>query len=69
MAINRDRIDKNAFSIQPLSASSEDNAFWHSKTPYERLEALELQRQIIYGYRPSSARLQRFLTITQRSSS
>jgi len=40
-------------------------AYWLSKTPYERLQATELMRQIIYGYDPSATRLQRVLEIAQ----
>jgi hypothetical protein len=69
MAIILDiRIDKTALTITGLSRTSGDEEYWLSKTPYERLQALDLMRQIIYGYDPSTTRLQRVLTITQRSS-
>ncbi len=61
------RIDKTAFSVTPLDdeADEDEKAYWLSKTPQERLQALELMRQIIYGYDPSSTRLQKVLTITE----
>jgi len=43
-----------------------DIEFWKSKSPSERIEAIELMRQINFGYDPSTERLQRFFTITQR---
>ena len=62
------RMDKTAFSVTSLSAAEGDEkTYWLSKTPEERLEALEFLRQIAYGYDPSSARLQRVLEITQLS--
>ena len=62
------RMDKTAFSVTSLSAAGdEEKVYWLSKTPEERLEALEFLRQIAYGYDPSSARLQRVLEITQLS--
>jgi len=61
------RIDKTAFSVTALSdeIDKEEIKYWLSKTPQERLQALELTRQIVYGYDPSSTRLQRVLTITE----
>jgi acyl-CoA reductase-like NAD-dependent aldehyde dehydrogenase len=35
--------------------------YWHSRTPQERLRALELMRQEAYGYDPATARLQRVI--------
>ena len=63
------KIDRAAFSIASLSDETDEKAYWLSKTPYERLEALEWMRQVIYGYSPSTTRLQRILTLTQFPSS
>jgi hypothetical protein len=59
------RMDKTAFSVSSLDDESDERDYWLSKTPYERLEAIEIMRQIIYGYNPSSTRLQRLLTVAQ----
>jgi len=61
-------MDKSAFSVRPLSAESDEREYWLSRTPQERLEALETMRQIVYGYDPSTARLQRTLEVVQRQS-
>ena len=50
-----------------LFEESDEKSYWFSKTPYERLAAVEFMRQIIYGYDPSTTRLQRVFEITQRS--
>lgn len=43
-------------------ADEADRRYWHSRTPDERLLALELMRQSAYGYEYStSRRLQRVL--------
>jgi hypothetical protein len=63
------KIDRTAFTVASLFDQSDEKSYWLSKTPYERLQAVELMRQIIYGYDPSATRLQRVLEITQRSSS
>jgi hypothetical protein len=60
------KLDKRAVTVASLSDASDDKAFWLSKTPYERLAALELMRQIVYGYSPSSTRLQKVLEVAQR---
>jgi hypothetical protein len=59
------KVDRTAFVVTSLRESDEKE-YWLSKTPLERLQALELMRQIIYGYDPATARLQRVLEITQR---
>ena len=59
------KMDKSVFSIISLSEESDEREYWHSKTPYERLEAVELMRQINYGYDPTATRLQRVLEVAQ----
>lgn len=61
------KLDKKVISITSLMDPSDEKEFWLSKTPYERLEALETMRQIIYGYDPVTIRLQRFFEVTERS--
>ena len=58
----RTKLDRAHFSVAKLH-DSDEKAYWLSKTPAERLEALELMRQMIYGYDPARTRLQRVLTI------
>ena len=60
------RVDRGAFRIDSLSDDdSGERAYWKSKTPQERMEYLELLRQINYGYDPATARLQRVLEIVE----
>jgi hypothetical protein len=59
-------MDKTAFSVSSfVEAAEDDRTFWQSKTPEERLAALELLRQIHYGYDPSTERLQRVLAVVE----
>ena len=58
-------MDKDVLSVTFLSDDSDEQAYWHAKTPQERLEAVELMRQINYGYDPATARLQRILEVAQ----
>ena len=61
------RLDKTAFSVSTLEQNDEDEkAYWLSKTPYERLDAVETMRQIVYGYDPATTRLQRVFEVTEK---
>jgi hypothetical protein len=57
------KVDRKVFSVVSFLEPSDERAYWLSKTPYERLQAAELMRQIVYGYDPSTTRLQRVLEI------
>ena len=59
------KIDRTAIKVTSLK-ESDDNEFWQSRPPEERLVALELLRQIAYGYEPNTARLQRVFEIAER---
>ena len=58
------RMDKAAFSVVSLADGSDEREFWLKKSPRERLEAVELLRQMNYGYDPATARLQRVLEVS-----
>ncbi|MFQ6043303.1 MAG: hypothetical protein ACE5PV_20820 [Candidatus Poribacteria bacterium] len=68
-AIDTLRMDKDAFSVTSLFDVSDEKRYWLSKTPHERLEAMELMRQINYDYNPTTARLQRVLEVARLTSS
>jgi hypothetical protein len=62
------KIQRKAFAVASVFDDSDQKHYWLSKTPGQRLKAVELMRQIIYGYDPSTERLQRVFEVTQRSS-
>ena len=66
-AIDAFKMNKEKFSVLSSfeEADAADKAYWHSKTPQERLEALELMRQINYDYNPATLRLQRVLEVVE----
>jgi len=65
---NFPRLDKTVFSVVTLEEADNDEViFWLSKTPYERLDALETLRQIFYGYDTTTTRLQRLFEIAERT--
>ena len=59
--IEAQSVNRAVFEVVPLTEEGDDRAYWQSKTPTERLLALEIMRQIVYGYDPSTTRLQRVL--------
>ena len=57
-------MDRTALSVGWLHDESDEKAYWLSKTFEERLAAMELMRQIVYGYEYATApRLQRVFAI------
>ncbi|MFN0149554.1 MAG: hypothetical protein ACKVU1_02450 [bacterium] len=59
-------MDRTAFAIVSFAeAEALDRAFWHSKTPIERLEAMEMIRQIFYGADYAAAGMQKVFEIDQ----
>ncbi len=65
--LNETRLDKSAITFGTLEDEGDNRAFWRGKSVEERLEALELMRQIAYGYDPDTSRLQRVLEFAELS--
>ncbi len=61
------RLDRSAFSVVSSfeEADELDQQYWLSRTPYERLQYMELLRRINYGDE-ATARLQRVLEVAER---
>ena len=53
------KMDRSFFAVADLTEESDEAAYWQAQTPEARLQALELMRQVMYGYDPSTARLER----------
>ena len=65
-AIDTSKVNKSALSVaSTFVEKSDDKEYWQSKTPQERLQAVELMRQINYGYDPTTTRLQRVLEVAE----
>ena len=58
-------LDRAAYSIVSLDEADDDMQYWLSKTPAERLEAIEINRRMVYGYDQATSRLQRVLEIAE----
>ena len=60
-------IDKSGLETDDLDSPDKSGwRYWRAKSPTDRLEALEFQRQQLFAYDPTTARLQRVLSVTER---
>ena len=64
--IDTKKMDKSVFEIKKLEEQGDDREYWATKTYEERWEALEFMRQVVYGYDPSTERIQRVFTIAKQ---
>jgi hypothetical protein len=62
------KLDKTTLTVASLVDPPDEKTYWHAKSLSERLQAVEMLRHLNYGRRQSTARLQRVLEVTQRTS-
>jgi hypothetical protein len=61
------KVDRSVISVVTREeAHRQDIAYWQSKTPEERLEALESLRQTVYGYDPAVTHMEKVLEVIKR---
>ena len=65
MGISDLKLDKTVISVVSLSDDSGEKAYWQTRTPGERLQMMQLLREINYGHAATSARLQRVLSVAE----
>jgi hypothetical protein len=53
-------LNKKIVNITSLDDIEEEKKYWFSKSPIERIEAIEINRRMIYGQDRVTSRLQRF---------
>ena len=64
MTVRDARMNRQALDVTSLSEQEgSDVAYWLARTPAERFEALELLRQVHFGYDPATARLLRAVEV------
>ncbi|WP_168734801.1 hypothetical protein [Deinococcus sp. KSM4-11] len=59
MTVQNARMNRQALDVTTFDEQEPDYVYWLVRTPAQRLEALELLRQVHYGYDPATTRLQR----------
>ena len=60
-AKTREEVEKMIEEAEAVGPS-----YWHSRTPEERVWAMEVMRQKAYGYDPATTKLQRVLEFATR---
>jgi hypothetical protein len=60
-------LDKRIVKVTSLDDTEEEKKYWISKTPVERIEAIEINRRMIYGENRVTSRLQRFFETSELS--
>ena len=61
------RLNKKIVKVTSLDDIEEEKRYWMSKSPLERIEAIEINRRMVYGQDRVTSRLQRFLEIAELS--
>ena len=61
------RLNKKIVNITSLDDIEEEKKYWFSKSPLERIEAIEINRRMIYGQDRVTSRLQRFFETAELS--
>jgi len=59
MKLTLPSLDKSILFITRLDDTEEEKAYWFSRTPEERLVAIEVSRRMVYGEDTATSRLQR----------
>jgi len=62
---NLPRLNKNIVKVTSLDDFEEEKRYWMSRNPLERIEAIEINRRMIYGQDRVASRLQRFFETAQ----
>jgi hypothetical protein len=57
---NFPRLNKKIVKVTSLNDIEDEKKYWMSKSPLERIEAIEINRRMIYGQDRVTSRLQRF---------
>lgn len=61
------RLNRNIVKVTSFNDIEEEKRYWLSKTPSERLQAVEINRRMVYGTDRATSRLQRVVEIVQLS--
>jgi predicted P-loop ATPase len=55
------RLDKTQLTVSSLDEFTEEKQYWLSRGKADRLNAIEINRRMVYGTDRTTSRLQRFL--------
>ena len=58
-------LNKQIVNVTSLDDIEKEKKYWISKSPLERIEAIEINRRMIYGQDRATSRLQRFFETSE----
>ena len=61
MGTEMPRLDKTRLTVSSLDEFTEEKRYWLSRGKADRLNAIEINRRMVYGTDRTTSRLQRFL--------
>ena len=61
------RLDKKIVNVTSFDDIEEEKKYWFSKNLLDRIEAIEINRRMIYGQDRATSRLQRFFETSELS--
>ena len=64
---NLPNLNKKIVTVTSLDDIEEEKKYWFSKSPLERIEAIEINRRMIYGQDRVTSSLQRFFETAELS--
>jgi predicted P-loop ATPase len=65
MGAEMPRLDKTQITVSSLDKFTEEKQYWLSRGKADRLNAIEINRRLVYGTDRTISRLQRFLEIAE----
>jgi hypothetical protein len=57
------RLDKRILTVTPLAGCDDEKSYWLKRTHAERMNAVEINRRLVYGEDRATSRLQRVIKI------
>jgi hypothetical protein len=60
-------LNKGVVKVTSLDDIDDEKIYWFSKSPVERIEAIEINRRMIYSQDRVTSRLQRFFETSELS--
>ncbi len=60
-------LNKKIVNVTSLDDIEEEKRYWFSKSPLERIEAIEINRRMVYGQDRVTSRLQRIFESAELS--
>lgn len=59
------RLDKSVLTVAALEQNDNDKSYWLKRNHAERMNAIEINRRLVYGEDRATSRLQRSLEVDE----